>query len=194
MAVGGIFNHQPPPNISNADLARSAAKGQQNVLSDLLAAIKDLKDDVQGRVKKKTDEPEDPRLRTRSEKEDAPEDLHTRVQFQDQSASGTKMAKNKDLPPGLTEEDIAAEFAGILSEDDIKKKKRKEKTSFESKLERFAALEETLKDIEPSDPHQKEVFEKFRDNVARMQNLKSMFNRLSFVEQELEDRQKGGGA
>jgi hypothetical protein len=170
-----------------ASASREVASEKQDLNSSLMNAIKDLKEEIQA-VKKPRQMDQQSSLETA---QDIRQELHetfqqakqNRVMSEAENQIRSNLSEQHQSEADLAEFASTA-FAGILNEEDIKKKKKGDKTSFEDKLERFEQMEALFSNYEPATPEQKETFEEFFNNMARIRNLKSKFKRLLNLEEK----------
>ena len=172
---------------------REQSMERSDLQSSLKNAITDLKEEIQGVKRGKNIEKPSTPDETKDTKADLKEafskNAQTRIQDSSQNQLKADMAAKRQGNIEVPTEDVAEAFAGILAEDDIKKKKKGDKTSFEQKLERFEKMEEVFKDVEFADPQQAQALQEFFDNIGRLKNLKSMFKQLLFLEGRLEEEE-----
>ena len=102
-----------------------------------------------------------------------------------QGAKETQQTSTQTTIQPTTPEEVLAQLAGVLTEDEIKTKKKRKKSTLEKNLEQLEDLEGNVDQAQLND-EEKGIMGSFFENMNRIKNLRGRLKRL----REEEDKAK----
>lgn len=186
-----ILQPSGPNKSQSVNDSAQKQRDKQTVFQAFRNAISDLKEEIQGTRTHESNRKLKEAIDSRNPEQGAPGREDTEIFDPGQRSIRTDMADRK--PSSLSEyseESITEEFAAILSEDEIKAKKKQKKTRLEEKIDRFIALEPILANYNAVNDREKEVLSEFFDNINRFKNLRDKLKRLISFELALDEKKK----